>query len=172
MTQKLLATAGVLLLIIMVTYPFQASPPPDGEDMLAAMQQLGYTAVELRKNVQHEFEVEAKLNGDKKITMILSFQATNTIFNTERLDEMGVKYQKTGQKFEVNGDKDDLYAVRTDSINIGNGKIGPEELHCLEFDEFDVFEDYRVTGILGRDFLLKHHAVIDFADQMLYIKPD
>lgn len=167
-----LLAASVLFFTVLLAAPFQASPPRDNAAVVSALKDLGYTAIPLRKTALNEFEVDAKLNGDKSISLLLSFQAVNTIFNTERLDELGVKYQKSGQKFEVNRDKDDLYFVRTDSINVGDGKIGPEELYALEFSEFDAFEDYRVTGILGRDFMIKYNAIVDFADQKLYLKTD
>ena len=169
-----IALATLLLLVILVR-PFTAAPAPEPrpatEEVTEAMRALGYTAVPLRKNAMNEYEVEAFLNGDKKITMLINFQGTSTIFNTQELDKLGVKYEKTDQDFEVNGDSDDLYTVLTDSINIGDGKIGSEELFCIKFKEFDVFKSTRTTAMLGREFLLKHHAVLDFANQVLYIKP-
>lgn len=170
--KKVLISVGVVVLLLLGISPFYATPPSDDALVGEALSELGYTTIRLRKTAFNEYEVDAMLNGDKKITMLLSFQATSTIFNTDQLKKLGVPFEKTGREFEVNGDDDDLYVVRTDSITIGDGTIGPEELYSIEFDEFDAFEDYRVTGILGRDFLLKYNAILDFANQKLYIKTD
>ena len=170
--KKVLIGAVAVAVLLLAISPFYASPPGDNPLIDEALTELGYTTVRLRKTAFNEYEVNAVLNGDKPITLLLSFQATNTIFNAEKLKSKGVGYEETGQEFEVNGDDDDLYVVRTDSINIGDGKIGSEELYCIKFKKFDAFEDYRVDGILGRDFLIKYNAILDFANQKLYIKTD
>jgi hypothetical protein len=144
--------------------------PGNKSELDNAMRNLGYTIIPIRKTALNEYEVKATLNGSKPIDLLLSFQATSTLFNTRRLDELGVSYEGIGQEFEINGDSDDAYMVRTDSINIGDGKLGPEEIMCLDFREYEVFEQYRVAGILGRDFLIKYNALIDFAEQKLYLK--
>lgn len=161
----LLAAVCAMLALSSIT-----SASPDNTDLEKALSGLGYTAVPLRKTALNSFEVNATLNGNKPITMLVSFQAVNTLFNTKKLDEMGIKYEKAGQEFVVNDDKDDLYIIRTDSINIGTGKLASEEIMCIDYSEFSAFDDYRVTGILGRDFLIKYNAIIDFADQKLYLK--
>lgn len=170
MKTKLVTGAIIVLCLILAFSAFSAAEPGDNKGVDEALRALGYTTVPLRKTATNEFEVTATLNGNKSITMILSFQATSTILNTERLDELGIKYEKTGQDFEVNGDSDPLYAMRTDSTTIGDGKIGQEEIMCINFSEFSVFDEYRVTGILGREFLSKYNAIIDFANQKLYLK--
>jgi len=170
MNKKLLIGAIIAVSLPLAFSTFTPAAPGGNSEVDDALRTLGYTTVPLRKTAENEFEVEATLNGNKPITMILSFQATTTIFNTQKLEELGLKFEKTGREFEVNGDRDDMYAIRTDSINIGDGKLGREEIMCIDFSEFSVFEDYRVTGILGRDFLIKYNAMVDFANQKLYLK--
>jgi hypothetical protein len=170
MKTKFFAGVIVVALLALAISTFHAAPAGDNMAVDTALRNLGYTSIRLRKTAMNEFEVDATVNGSKSIPMLLSFQAINTIFNTQRLTELGIKYEKAGQEFEVNGDEDDLYVVRTDSINISDGKIGPEEVMCIDFNEFSAFRDYRVSGILGRDFLIKYDAIIDFADQKLFLK--
>ncbi len=154
--------------------PFAATsspdPMPEGESVDAALKGLGYTIIPLRKTALNEYEMEATINGSKKITVQLNFQMTSTLLDLETMKDIGMTYDEAGQEFQMGGDKDDLYVVRTDSINIGDGRIGPEEIFAVEFDEFDVLEDSRVGGILGREFLIKHKAIMDFAEQKLYIR--
>lgn len=170
MNRKLLAGALLAIGLCVVLVTFTTATPGDDSATETALRNLGYTVVPIRKTALNSYEVKGKLNGDKPLELILSFQAVNTIFNTKRLDEMGVKYESAGQKFEVNGDSDELYVVRTDSIQIGDGKLGAEEIMCVNFSEFEAFDQYRVGGILGRDFLIKYNALIDFANQKLYLK--
>jgi hypothetical protein len=169
MDTKLATTLLGTLSIILALAAFSPAAAQDkgADDALRAM---GYTVVPLRKTATNEFEVTATLNGSKSISLLVSFQSYTTIFNIQRLDEIGIKYEKTGREFEVNGDDGDMFMLRTDSTTIGDGKIGQEEIMCIDFSEFGVFDDYRVTGILGRDFLIKYNAIIDFANQKLYLK--
>ena len=177
MNSTLLRSLFGLLLCGLVLVPFAAtsSPdptPPDSAEVDEALSALGYSIVPLRKTAMNEYEVEAIINGDKKVTLELSFQATSTMLDTETLEEIGLDYEETGQEFQIGRDKEDLYVVETDSMSIGNGRIGPEELFAIEFDEFDALEDSRVGGMLGREFLIKYGAIMDFAEQKLYIKTE
>lgn len=150
---------------------FYATPPGgDSAAVDAALHTLGYTTIRLRKTVANEFEVNATLNGNKPITLLINFQTGNSLFNTKRLEDLGIEFEKTGQEFEINGDRDNVAMLRTDSIAIGEARIGPEEIMSVDFDEFRFLEDYRVTGIIGRDFLIKYNALFDFANQKLYLK--
>lgn len=167
MRKKLLTSFAIVILSIFTMNSFYATPQASVEDALA---QVNYTAVPLRKNVQNEYEVKARINGSKEIDMLLSFQITQTMFDIKALDELGVEYYETNQEYTINNDEETLYATRTDSINIGKGKIGPEEIYCVEFSEFDALDYYRVGGILGRDFLIKYNALIDFGEQKLYLR--
>ena len=154
--------------------PFAATsspdPMPEDQSVDAALKGLGYTIIPLRKTALNEYEMEATINGANRITVQLNFQMTSTLLDVEAMKDIGMKYDKAGQEFQMGGDKEDLYVVRTDSMNIGDGRIGPEEIFAVEFDEFDVLEDSRIDGILGREFLIKHKAIMDFAEQKLYIK--
>jgi hypothetical protein len=166
-----LATAILTTLCLAIALAaFSAAVADEKGGVDDSLRALGYTIVPLRKTATNEFEVTATLNGGKSISLLVSFQAYTTIFNTQRLDEIGVKYEKTGREFEVNGDDGDMFMLRTDSTTIGDGKIGQEEIMCIDFSEFSAFDDYRVTGMLGRDFLIKYNAIIDFANQKLYLK--
>jgi hypothetical protein len=172
MKTKLIVAAiiAVCLPLAVSTFHVTAAPPGDNAAVDNALHNLGYTTIRLRKTAMNEFEVNATLNDGKPISLLLNFQAITTIFNTKRMDEIGIKYEKTGREFSVNGDEDDLYMVQSDSITIGDGKIGSEEIMSIDFDEFKAFDDYHVTGILGRDFLIKYNAIIDFSNQKLYLK--
>ena len=167
---------GALALLSLVVLPFIATSSPDPvppmpEDSLdEALASLGYMIIPMRKTAMNEYELEAVINGDKKITLEVSLQSTTTILDSETLDELGLEYDETGQEFRIGGDEEDLMVVRTDSMTIGNGRIGPEELFVIEFDDFDALEDSRVGGILGREFLVKYGAIMDFAENKLYIK--
>ncbi len=156
--------------------PFVATsspePTPTNTELDESLTALGYTIIPLRKTAMNEYEVEAVVNGDKKVTLELSFQATSTMLDTEALEEIGLEYEETGQEFQIGRDREDLYVVQTDSMTIGNGRIGPEELFAIEFDDFDALEDSRVDGMLGREFLIKYGAIMDFSEQKLYIKTE
>jgi hypothetical protein len=170
MNRRLYAYAAAALCLVALATSFQFAAAGDTKAVEATLRSLGYSTIPLRKTATNEYEMDATLNGNKKITLLLSFHASSTIFDTDKIAALGVEATETNQTFEVNGDEDNVFVVRTDSINIGDGRIGPEELMSIKFREFEAFEDYRVTGILGRDFLVKHDALLDLGNQKLYLK--
>jgi hypothetical protein len=172
MKRRLYAGTAIALCLLAIATTFQFATAGDNKELETTLRSLGYSTIGLRKTASNEYELDATLNGNKKITLLLSFHAPNTIFDTDKIRALGVEATETSQTFEVNGDEDNVFVVRTDSISIGDGRIGPEELLSIKFKEFSAFEDYRVTGILGRDFLVKHDALLDLGNQKLYLKID
>jgi predicted aspartyl protease len=137
-----------------------------------ALSELGYSSVELRQNLRNEFEVKGLINGNKEITMILNFEWTSSIFDKEKMDELGIEYWETNQEFRLNNDEEESYAATIDSINIGSGIIKAIDIMVIEFEEFDFLEYTRAGGIIGRDFLIKYNAIFDISNQVLYLKTD
>src|SRR5690606_22263652 len=139
-------------------------------DLETALAELGFSSVRLRKNLSNEYELKATMNGTKEMDVLINFQFTQSLFNTEVLDRIGMPYQETGQEFNMNGDEDDMYSVKVDSLSIGGASVGAQEIMSINFSEFDILEDYRVGGIIGRDFLLSNKVLIDFGDQKLFVR--
>src|SRR5690606_1539416 len=87
--------------------PFVATstpdPIPNAGSVDESLSALVYTIIPLRKTAMNEYEIEAMINGTKKITLQLNFRMESTLLDTETLEEIGMKYEKTGQDFQMGG---------------------------------------------------------------------
>lgn len=162
----MLLTFAVIFLL-----PFEICTSSDLENSVKkSLSDLGFTSIGLRQNIMNQFEVKAKINGKHELTLIINFSLPKTIFDKRKLDDLGVETFETNQVYSLNDDEEDMYAATIDSLNIGSGKINAMDLIAVDYDDFDYLEYTRAGGLLGRDFLLKYHAIIDFSNQILYLK--
>lgn len=169
----MLSNIKSILLTILVIFllPFEICSFSDLENSVKrSLSELGFTSIGLRQNIMNQFEVKAKINGKHEMTLIINFSLPKTIFDKESLDDFGIETFETNQSYSLNDDEEDMYAATIDSLNIGSGKINAMDLIAVDYEDFDYLEYSRAGGILGRDFLLKYHAIIDFSNQILYLK--
>jgi len=161
------------LLLLCVFIPVSTGSVEPASDQIAnCMLQSGYTYVSLKKNINNDYEVRAKINGSKEVTLVVNFNFSETFLSKEFMDMMDIPYKKMNRKYQINDDEDDLFKTTVDSINIGNGKTPEEELLVLDFEEFDYLNSTDAAGLLGKDFLIKYHAIFDFPNQRLFLKTE
>lgn len=160
----------LLFSLLMVSPISSDSSGGSQEDLRQALKKLGYSSIGLKQNIENQFEVKGSINGTKEITLIINFSWPNTLFDKQKLDELNIECFETGRSYSLNGDEEDMYATTIDSLNIGDGKIAAMDIMAVEYEEYDFLEYTRAAGILGRDFLLKHNAILDYGNQVLYLK--
>lgn len=166
--KKIIITLFLLVILPIVTGSTDKTPDAIAQCMIES----GYTYVSLKKNLGNNYEVKAKINGGKEVTLVLNFNFSDTFLSKEVLDATGIKYKKTNRTYQINDDEEDIYKTTVDSINIGNGKTGEEEILVLDFSEFDALENSDAAGVLGNNFLVKYHAIFDYQNQRLYLKTE
>jgi predicted aspartyl protease len=161
----------VVMLLAAMILPISVNSAGDlSSSIFDSLSELGYTSIGLKQNIENEFEVTGKINGKHNITMILRFYWTSSFFDKETIENMGIETFETGREYSINGDEEEIYAATIDSLTIGDGKIEALDLSVVEYESYDALEYTRAKGILGRDFLLKYQAIIDYGNQRLFLK--
>lgn len=143
----------------------------DNTEVDQALDKVGYTYVDLKKDLTGAFVCDAEINGEK-FKLILSEKMDRTILDVNKLEKYEIEYEETGQEYRFNSDDGELFIFTADEINVGGGRLGEQELYAVDFDDFIYLQKQRADGFLGLDFLLKHHALIDLANQKLYLKTE
>lgn len=161
---------AISILLLVVWLADNVSGSSQEKTVESALRDVNYTAIDLVINSMNTFELVARINGSDEVFLLLNLKATQTLLNTEILDFLGISYREVGQRSMQDGDIGKTYLARTDSIRIGAAKIGQEELLCVNFSENPILENFTVAGILGRDFLLRHRAILDLGNNKLYLR--
>jgi Aspartyl protease len=161
----------LVVFLALAMFPFSVISAGDlSSSIYDSLSQLGYTSIRLKQNVDNEFEVKGKVNGKHNITMILRFSWSSSLFDKAAIEKMNIETFETGREFSISGDEEEVFAATIDSLTIGKGKIEAFDLTVVDFEEYGALEYTRAKGILGRDFLLKYQAIIDFGNQRLFLK--
>lgn len=161
--QKIMFTTALMLVVI-----FSAILIAEEHKAQKPLEEVGYSWIDLKKDVLGRFIVKAEIDGNE-YKLIINETMDRTIIDVNTLEKYSVDYDETGQEYNINGDDDDLYVFTAKNINIGEGVLGEQDLFAVDFEEFDYFEDTRADGFLGSDFLLKYQAMIDLANQRIYL---
>lgn len=111
--------------------------------------------------------------GDRKFHFLLDSGATNNCINTKFLDIM--EYSDTDKKSSVYGMEGNT--VNTGIVNIDlyyKGNHFSDEFISIDiskaFDEVKRECNIEITGILGSEFLSKYKYILDYKDNIAYMK--
>ncbi|EFK97149.1 Fibroblast growth factor 8 precursor, partial [sediment metagenome] len=77
----------------------------EGVSLEQSLKEQKYTYVQMRRNVWNEYEVYAQIDG-KKITLLINYAITETMFNKESLENLGIEIYETGREINWNGDEE------------------------------------------------------------------
>ena len=159
----------IIFIIILSTPCYITSKDGLHQKIKHKLSDLGYVKIKLYKNEFDMFELPARINN-KEIRLLLTPHKYITIFNKRYIDLLGLDYYDT--KIEVNygGDTDFLSITTVDSLVIGSVVIRSFDVKTVEFMNFAVFSDLFVEGMIGKEFLIKYNAIIDYGNEFLYLK--
>jgi hypothetical protein len=130
--------------------------------------------VELEPDSFHLF-IKAKLNG-KTVNLLLDTGASKSVFDINRIANFIGKQKNKFESFEkqttglgTNTMESHFTVVKSFCI----GEIEVKEYKAILLDMSHINQSYEllqqpfVDGVLGSDFLMRYHAVIDYKKRML-----
>lgn len=183
LTSQNRARLSILLLCVGFPLPLQLctggearenQKPPTLETYL---QQLGYGAIRLKRTEQNHLSVEGELDGKKAVFVV------DTGNSITRLDK------KTGKRFKTLADRSlrledpnlgefaGTNFVLIDELKLGTARFPnqPATVTTLGHVATSVYEagtSAYEDCLLGCDFLLRHHCLVDCAGLRLYVRAD
>ena len=146
------------------------SPLANGTDTV--MVSKGYDEVELFKTRTGHITATISVNG-KPCVFLIDTGGGATLIDKSKRQKFGLEASKTGDYAAGIGSVSAL--VRTSATFQINGyDIEEKDLYLMDISyinsEFRKNHARLVDGVLGTDFLDKYGAVIDYAQQRLYLK--
>jgi len=133
----------------------------------------GYLAIPLQQNPMGLLDVTVSLNGITSRFHVDTGASQSCLDRTHisnlSLIETEVEYMAMGLGGEQNVSK-----VTIDNFMVDSHLIGGFDLHVIDLSQVNEavaqLGAEPIDGILGCDFLRQYQAVIDYGDEVLYIK--
>ena len=142
----------------------------------SAMVANGYEVVELQKMKTGHITATFQVNG-KPCVFLIDTGGGGTLIDMSKKDKYGI--EPLGKCDYAAGIGSVSSLVRTSAIFQVNGKeFKHDDLFMMDISylntEFKKTKGRQIDGVLGTDFLERHHAVIDYPHSKMYliIKPD
>ena len=134
----------------------------------------GYEALPLFMTRTGHITITLQVNG-KPCVFLVDTGGGATLIDLSKKDQYGLEVQALRDYAAGIGSASPL--VRTTGVFGINGKeIRNDSLFLMDISyvnaEFKRNHSRRVDGVLGTDFLEKHHAIIDYSRLTLYLKTD
>jgi predicted aspartyl protease len=154
-----------------------ASQNPKPRTLETYLQQLGYGEIRLKRTEQNHLAVEGELNGKKAVFMI------DTGNSVTRLDK------KTGSRFKTLAERgirlmdpnlggfSGSNFVLVDEMKLGTARFPNQPAHVtalahVSTSAYEISTSAYEDCLVGCDFLLRHHCLLDCAGLKLYVRAD
>ena len=132
----------------------------------------GYEALDLLITPTGHITVAIPVNS-KPCLFMIDTGAGATVIDRSKQDRFGLKTTRTADYAAGIGSFSRLTAT-TAVMNIHGHEIQADSLYLMDISfvnaELKKHHSRKVDGLLGADFLKKHHAVIDYHGKKLYVK--
>lgn len=142
----------------------------------SVMMASGYAVVELRKMKTGHITATFQVNG-KPCVFLIDTGGGGTLIDMSKKDKYGL--EEAGKRDYAAGIGSVSSLVRTSAFFQVNGKkFKSADLFMMDISylntEFRKTKGRQIDGVLGTDFLERHHAVIDYPHSRMYliIEPD
>ena len=137
----------------------------------SAMVANGYDVLELHKMKTGHITVTFKVNG-KPCVFLVDTGGGGTLIDISKKDIYGL--EASGKRDYAAGIGSVSSLVRTSAtLQIGEKEFKSDELFMMDISylntEFRKTKGRQVNGVLGTDFLERHHAVIDYPHSKMYL---
>ena len=165
---------AVCLLCLAAIVARAEEAPPAAVSLADFLKTQGYSEIELSENTAKQSEVEVVLNGKHSLVMLVDTGASMTLFDYDRLDDLGFELEKTDIEFHGVGGKQRLYSAQAANMELGGAETGPISLLVGDLSDFKktltAFGSRPVDGLIGHDFLSRYSAVIEVKHSKLYLR--
>ena len=149
-------------------------PLAEGNDSIMVAN--GYNVVDLHKMKTGHITATFKVNG-KPCVFLVDTGGGGTLIDMSKKDKYGL--EEAGKRDYAAGIGSVSSLVRTSAtLQIGEKVFKSDDLFMMDISylntEFRKTKGKQIDGVLGTDFLERHHAVIDYPQSKMYliIKPD
>ncbi|PKQ61407.1 hypothetical protein BZG02_15745 [Labilibaculum filiforme] len=128
------------------------------------------------ENESFHLLVRCKVNSNHEGDLVIDTGASKTVLDRNFVPAYTVSEHQTSEiKSRGLGEGSlNTEMVKIDSFQLGELLVA--DFHCALIDLAGINEMYRehcsreICGLLGSDFLLKHHAIIDYERQIMELK--
>lgn len=165
---KIILITMVFLLATAITKPIEENYVLPWK-VAEAMSRAGYDTLKLIQNEYGSYEVDAVINGRETIRMLIIDNYPELLFSKVNLYLLDIDYFEPEGLKDIKGVTQEVAIASIDSIRIGDALIKATDAFVLEFSDNPYLEHFDVEAILGREFLLKNHALIDYGNGYLYL---
>jgi predicted aspartyl protease len=166
-------TRWALLLLLGLSLPARADDVCPA-DLASFLKSQGYSEIELSESTAKQFEVEATLNDKIPLLLIVDTGASMTIFDRDKLEDLGIEFEKSQIELMAFGGKQKLYGGQIQNLSIGSASTGPIEIFGADLDDLHDIQkktgSRKADGLIGADFLSRYSAVIEIKHSKLYLR--
>jgi hypothetical protein len=159
------------LLISLATLP--NAQTIDTFSVSTSLNENGYNSVHLSKNALGMFEIEAVLDGKHKLLLALD-NSNNSYFDSKSVKKLGYSLKNTTIQLQTGKKKEFVSTAEITDLKIGNAKTGPITINLCDFTErnyqLEALGCRKVDGFIGYDFLIQYNGILDFKEQVLYLR--
>ena len=133
-------------------------------DLETYMQRWGFAPITLQRDHQNHLTVQGDLNGQRQTLLV------DTGWSITTLDRsLGKKLPSLGQLAGPSSDPRLTRFYGTSAVMVASLQLGPA-VFTNQPARVEPLSANGVKGILGCDFLLRNHCVIDCLDRRLYVR--
>lgn len=159
----------IILLILILPFTLNSS---EGyvDKVEESLQSLGYQKIDMFENMNFNYEITAKLNGKHNIQLQVNFERSASIFNSNLLKLLDYDLLKLKSKNVDMSEFGETYIATIDSLTFDQIHIPEFDVLAVDFSSIPALENLVIEGIIGRDFLIKYKAIVDYENNKLYLK--
>jgi len=154
--------ATVILLLASAVPSAEPSRKPSLEDYL---QKLGYGVIPLERTKENKLFVRAELNGKSHALMV------DTGWSVTALDSSLAGKFKTPKELGVSLEDSVLGTLDNEKIVLLQLKLGAARFENQPAEPTSLkAQGQGISGVLGCDFMIRNHAILDCAAKRLYVR--
>jgi predicted aspartyl protease len=164
-----------IVVLILLAARANAQSNSIDHDLATFLAHQGFAKVQLNRTPLGAFEVEASINGNHNALLIVDTGASHTVFDKDRMKDMGLTLYKTEVQMRgVSGKTDKIMGTDITDLIIGDAHAGPMSLFVADLSSITNVQrssgTKRVDGLIGLDFLTRYSSIIDIKHSILYLR--
>ena len=163
-----------LFLLALTSCQLKPSKEEQARNMEEFMMRNGYEWTQLYQTKTGHLTATLKINGQNAV-MLLDTGGGATVLDYKQMDHFGLKARATHDYAAGIGETRAQLAQAKADISIGKVTLKGFGLYVMDMYNVNVTfkrnRSMQVDGVLGSDLIEQLHAVIDYDNHRLYVKP-